>query len=132
MEVPNRRMRKRETVAIWMAISVASLPLGFGEDLAASETVPTFTRDVAPISLKNCVKCHSPREIASRRPLTSYDAAEPLAEKIKQKVMAREMPPWPADPTRGVKFRVVSAHGTSRTEGCGEGGGHPGSEGNAH
>jgi hypothetical protein len=103
---PIWRLPKRVvSVVIWMGISLAILTLRFpGHSLAAS-AAPTFTGDVAPILFKNCVKCHAEGEIASRAPLTSYDAAAPLAEKIKQKVMAREMPPWPADPTRSVKFR---------------------------
>jgi hypothetical protein len=70
-----------------------------------NEAAPTFTRDVAPILNKHCIKCHAQGEIAFRVPLTSYDAAQPIAEKVKDKVLAREMPPWPADPDKSVKFR---------------------------
>ena len=72
---------------------------------AAAETVPTFTKDVAPILFKNCVKCHQTDELASKVPLTSYDTVRLRAELIKQTVMTREMPPWPADPARSLKFR---------------------------
>lgn len=72
---------------------------------AAAGTAPTFTKDVAPILLKNCGRCHGAGGIASRVQLLSYDAARPWANSIKQKVLAREMPPWPADPNQSVKFR---------------------------
>jgi hypothetical protein len=91
---------------MWMAVLIGLFALGVRETgAAAGDTVPTFTRAVAPILFRNCVKCHAQGEIASRVPLTSYDAVQSRAEMIKQKVMAREMPPWPADPTKSVKFR---------------------------
>src|SRR5262249_16332590 len=67
--------------------------------------VPTFTKDVAPILFKNCTKCHQAGELASKVPLTSYEAVKARAELIKLKVAKREMPPWPADPDRSLKFR---------------------------
>jgi hypothetical protein len=72
---------------------------------AGRKAVPTFTKDVAPILLKNCSKCHQTGELASRVPLLSYEAARTRAELIKQKVSTHEMPPWPADPDRSLKFR---------------------------
>jgi len=68
-------------------------------------SAPVFSRDVAPILLRHCVQCHSAGEIASRVPLGSYDAARPWAKAIKEKVLLREMPPWPADPAKSLKFR---------------------------
>ncbi|MBS1839338.1 MAG: c-type cytochrome [Acidobacteria bacterium] len=67
--------------------------------------MPTFNKDVAPILFKNCVKCHQLGELASGTPLTSYEAAKARAELIKQKVASQEMPPWPADPAKSLKFR---------------------------
>jgi hypothetical protein len=71
----------------------------------ARDAAPTFSKDVAPIVFKNCVKCHRSGEIASKSPLVSYEAVRSEAEAIKQSVVSREMPPWPADPARSVKFR---------------------------
>jgi hypothetical protein len=107
MEFPINVPRKRTVpVAIWAAVLIALFTLGFPENgAAAGETAPTFTKDVAPILWRNCVKCHAQGEIASRVPLTSYDAVQSRVEMIKQKVMTREMPPWPADPAKSVKFR---------------------------
>lgn len=53
----------------------------------------TFTRDVAPIFMKNCVGCHRPGEIAPMSLLT-YAESRPWAKSIKKFVVSREMPPW--------------------------------------
>jgi hypothetical protein len=60
----------------------------------------TFNRDVAPIIYRNCVSCHRPGEIAPMSLLT-YKEVRPWAKAIRAKVLAREMPPWHADPQYG-------------------------------
>lgn len=52
--------------------------------LAQAQTAPTFAGDVAPMSLM------------------TFDEARPWARSIKQRVAARTMPPWGADPAHGV------------------------------
>jgi hypothetical protein len=64
---------------------------------------PTFNKDVAPILHANCVACHRPGQVAPMS-LLSFDEARPWARSIKTKVLAREMPPWAADPRFG-EFR---------------------------
>src|SRR5713226_9283026 len=64
----------------------------------AAAATPTFAKDVAPILYKNCVECHRPNAMAPMS-LVTYDDARPWARAVKQKVVAREMPPWGADPT---------------------------------
>jgi hypothetical protein len=64
-------------------------------------TAATFTKDVAPIFYKSCVECHRPTMFAPMS-LMSYDDARPWAKSIKQRVVARAMPPWGADPAHGV------------------------------
>jgi len=87
-------------------VSCVALAVVLGNaGLAAGATEPTFTKSVAPILFEHCVKCHRPGEIASSVPLLSYEMARPWAKAIRQKVLAREMPPWPADPKGQVKFR---------------------------
>src|SRR5436309_16055366 len=68
---------------------------------------PTFSKDVAPILYKNCVECRRPSAMAPMSLLT-YDEARPWARAIKQKVAARQMPPWGADPTVGKYSNDVS------------------------
>lgn len=73
--------------------------------VAAEPSAPTFNKDVAPILFKNCASCHGAGGVASAVSLLSYDAAKSRADAIKEKVLKREMPPWPADPEHSVKFR---------------------------
>jgi hypothetical protein len=63
----------------------------------------TFNKDVAPIFLARCVKCHREGEAAPMS-LASYIEARPWARSIREKVLLREMPPWHADPHIG-QFR---------------------------
>jgi len=91
---------------VWIAGVVTELALGLAAiPSAAGAPAPTFNKEVAPILFKNCVKCHRPGEIASAVSLLSYDTARPWAKAIKEKVLLREMPPWPADSNGSLKFR---------------------------
>lgn len=65
-----------------------------------SATTPTFYRDVLPILRQHCQDCHRPGEIAPI-PLVTYDQARPWANKIRDKVRLKVMPPWFADPRFG-------------------------------
>jgi len=71
---------------------------------AAPASVPTFTKDVAPIVFNNCAACHRAGEVAPMT-LTSYEDVRPWAKVIKNKVVSREMPPWGADPAHSLKMR---------------------------
>ena len=62
----------------------------------------TFTKDVAPILQEKCQSCHRPDTFAPMSLLT-YEEARPWAKSIKQKVAAREMPPWYIDKTVGIR-----------------------------
>jgi hypothetical protein len=60
----------------------------------------TFHKDVLPILQKNCQACHRPGEIAPMSLLT-YAETRPWARSIKAQVVARQMPPWFAEPGYG-------------------------------
>ena len=62
----------------------------------------TFTKDVAPIFQKSCQNCHRPGSIAPMSLLT-YEDARPWARSIRQRVEARQMPPWHVDRTVGIR-----------------------------
>ena len=68
---------------------------------AQAQTAPTFTRDVAPIFYSKCVECHRPTMFAPMS-LVTFNEARPWARAIRQRVAARTMPPWGADPAHGV------------------------------
>jgi hypothetical protein len=63
---------------------------------------PTFAKDVAPIFQKSCQTCHHPGTSAPMS-LVSYDDARPWARSIRQRVAARDMPPWHLDKTVGIR-----------------------------
>ena len=60
----------------------------------------TFSKDVAPIFYQHCSECHRPSSIGPFSVLTYKDVL-PWAESIREKVSAREMPPWHADSRYG-------------------------------
>jgi hypothetical protein len=68
---------------------------------AASAAV-TFTKDVAPILQRSCQNCHRPGQMAPMSLLT-YQDVRPWVRSIKQRVVAREMPPWGIDPHIGIQ-----------------------------
>ena len=57
----------------------------------------TYYRDVKVLLDANCIRCHVEGGIAPM-PLTSYDEAYPYRARIREKIEAREMPPWLAAP----------------------------------
>src|SRR4051794_13544125 len=63
-------------------------------------SVPTFSKDVAPILFDNCVSCHRPNEVAPFT-LTSFDDAHKRAKTIARLTGDRSMPPWKAEPGHG-------------------------------
>jgi hypothetical protein len=69
---------------------------------AVAQEQVTFTKDVAPIFQNRCQSCHQPGSIAPMS-LVTYEEARPWARSIKQKVLAREMPPWYIDKNVGVQ-----------------------------
>ena len=68
--------------------------------IAAAAPVPTFSKDIAPILQHNCQGCHRPGEAAPMSLLT-YQQARPWAKAMKEAVLLKKMPPWPADPQVG-------------------------------
>ena len=84
---------------LWTAAVVLAL---VGVSVGAQAPAPrqvTFTKDVAPIFQKSCQNCHRAGSIAPMSLLT-YEDARPWARSIKQRVDARQMPPWHVDRDR--------------------------------
>src|SRR5262245_3235956 len=63
---------------------------------------PTFAKDVAPILQKNCQTCHH-QGTSAPMSLVTYEEVRPWARSIRQRVAARDMPPWHLDKTVGVR-----------------------------
>src|SRR5262245_46815652 len=70
--------------------------------IAQSQDAVTFTKDIAPILQDRCQVCHRPGTFAPMS-LQTYEETRPWAKSIKQKVSAREMPPWFIDKNVGVQ-----------------------------
>ena len=74
-----------------------------GLAVAADGAKPvTFSKDVAPILQAKCQDCHRVGSMAPM-PLTTYEEARPWARAIRERVTARQMPPWHIDKTIGIK-----------------------------
>ncbi len=87
-----------------LIVSVLALPARAVAQSADSAPV-TFTKDVAPILQRACQNCHRPGSIAPMSLLT-YEDARPWARAIKQRIVARQMPPWHIDKNIGIqKFK---------------------------
>src|SRR5262245_14469662 len=84
-------------------VVVCVVSAGSAQSPGGATATPTFNADVAPILQANCVTCHRAGEVAPMS-LMTYDETRPWARAIKAKVLAREMPPWFADPQFG-RFR---------------------------
>ena len=82
-------------------LCVAFLLPGFGLPVSAAAVPPTFSKDVAPILYSRCLECHRQGEAAPMA-FTSYSEVRPWAKAIKQRVVARQMPPWHIDKTLGI------------------------------
>lgn len=88
----------KTTLALLVAIA------GFTVAAAAADAPQqvTFSKDVAPIFQAHCQTCHHVGTVAPMS-LVSYEEARPWARAIKQRVSAREMPPWFIDRNIGVQ-----------------------------
>jgi hypothetical protein len=78
---------------------VAPLPV-----LGGSTTTLTYYENIKPLLDQRCAGCHRAGEIGPM-PLTSYREVRPWAKAIKEAVVLRNMPPWSADSSVGLRFR---------------------------
>lgn len=94
------RLIRFGVAAIAAGLAGAALAVGGAVASAQRADPVTFNRDVAPILYSNCVSCHRPGEVGPMSLITFSDV-RPWASAIKQKVVARAMPPWGADRAHG-------------------------------
>jgi len=80
-------LRTRLRTGLWLG---AALQAGM---CAAAESVPTFSRDIAPIVYQHCSGCHHPGEAAPFSPL-SYEDVKKRAAQIVAVTRSGYMPPW--------------------------------------
>ena len=90
---------------VWVTGAAFAAAVAMATPASAQSAAPTFTKDVAPIFYKSCVKCHRTGESAPMS-LMTYEEARPWARSIKTRVVGREMPPWHIDRNIGIqKFK---------------------------
>ena len=93
-------MRNATLVVAGLAV-VAAAALVPGVALA-QDAPPTFHKDIEPILQRSCQVCHRPDNMAPMS-LMNYQETRPWARSIKNKVVAREMPPWHVDKNVGIQ-----------------------------
>ncbi len=82
--------------AATLAVSAAVISLAPAHPAAHDRTTQvTWTIDVEPILKSRCLGCHATGGFAPL-PLDTYDAARAAARAIRDEVLERRMPPWPA------------------------------------
>ena len=100
MTTTTMSMRMRVGLPLLVA---ATFTIVAPQTVQAQESAPvTFTQDVAPILQRSCQVCHRENNMAPMS-LMTYEETRPWARSIKNKVVAREMPPWHIDQKVGVK-----------------------------
>jgi mono/diheme cytochrome c family protein len=85
-----------------LTLLIAIAAFAFTSAAADAPAQVTFTKDVAPIFQEHCQTCHHVGTVAPMS-LVTYADARPWARAIKQRVEAREMPPWFIDRNIGVQ-----------------------------
>jgi len=67
----------------------------------------SYSADVGPLLVKNCVSCHSPGNIGPWS-MTNHAVVQAFASSIRTEVLTGRMPPWHADPAHGLFANDVS------------------------
>ena len=73
-----------------------------GCKISMPDTSPslTYTKDIAPILMNNCVSCHTKGGLGPFK-MNSYKRVEGWADMIAEVIITKQMPPWHADPEIG-------------------------------
>lgn len=79
--------------------TLAVKPSGCEIPLSAAGDI-TYSTAIAPLLQEKCVSCHSPGNVAPWA-MTNHAIVKIFAPAIKEKVLAKQMPPWHADPEYG-------------------------------
>src|SRR5690349_1956241 len=95
-------MKEQHSLEVWMPVrsllfAIAASGVAFAASIPSQ---PTFYKNVLPVMQNRCQECHRPGEAAPMSFLT-YKEARPWAKAIREAVITRKMPPWPADPHYG-------------------------------
>ena len=99
-----RGHNRRRAKAKWFYLCVLGVLCGesasYDRLITAQASIPTFSKDVAPILFARCGGCHHAGGAAPFS-LLSYDSAKARAGLIASATKRRLMPPWKAEPVPG-------------------------------
>ena len=104
----------RSAVRCFSLLAVALVAVPGASAAQEAGAVPTFAKDIAPIFQRSCQVCHRPNNMAPMS-LMTYQESRPWARSIRNKVVAREMPPWHIDKKIGVQ-KIKEDRSLSDTE----------------
>ena len=82
--------------------AIVAMAIALTSNAAMAEEQVTFAKDIAPILQDHCQVCHRAGTFAPMS-LVTYEETRPWARSIRQKVLARDMPPWFIDKNIGVQ-----------------------------
>ena len=98
-------MTRFEAGTLAALAAVMMIPASAAAQARPAARQVTFTKDVAPILQRSCVKCHRDGQNAPMS-LGTYEEVRPFARAVKSRVVNREMPPWHLDRNVGIqKFK---------------------------
>lgn len=93
------------SVAVLASAMAATFAAPHVHAAAAVSATPTFTKDIAPIFQEKCEACHRPDSMAPMS-LQTFTDTRPWVKSIRDRVSARQMPPWQIDRSVGIqKFK---------------------------
>lgn len=90
----------RRYLAAAATIGIVTCVGSSGPSAHGGITGVTWARDIRPIVEQRCAGCHNSGGVAVPA-LTDYEQVRNLAARIKNEVLARQMPPWEAAPGFG-------------------------------
>jgi len=103
MNKPKASFRSAPSAALGLVTTGMLLFAGTvsAAELTSNKPV-TFSKDIAPIFQEKCQDCHR-KGTAAPMSLITWEEARPWARSIKDRVVARNMPPWHIDQNVGIR-----------------------------
>ena len=89
-------------IGVVLAAAMALVPAVAVAQPGNGGAAVTFAKDIVPIFQRSCQVCHRQGEMAPMS-LMTYQEVRPWARAIKNRVVAREMPPWHVDKNIGIQ-----------------------------
>ena len=95
-------MKRSVGIGLVLAAMMAAAPAVAVAQPDNGAAEATFSKDIVPIFQRSCQVCHRQGEMAPMS-LMTYQEVRPWARAIKNRVVAREMPPWHVDKNIGIQ-----------------------------